>query len=282
VKQDDNVADFDNSEDETEEEKAAAAAAAKADVQKQDEEPEEYVYKREINMGDGSGVQVFTGKGATKEEALEALTDKLAEAQKNASKKIHDLNQKVKTEDTRTAQEKQDDEYVIQERLKKEPKKTIKEVVTEVIRDRDAAAARSLACSENFVTTHPEYIADPKTGNGTRMLKEFEKLYPQATEFTEEGLEKAYQSLKQSGLLKLKGEGADAATATNAADQKRIASTDAGVTQQRSPKKGSTLSTTGRTAPVVKAGLTEDEAYALPEDKLRALANEQLAKRAQG
>jgi hypothetical protein len=258
---------FDNSDDDAKEAPAdVVEAAAEA-------EPEEYIYERKIDLGDGSGIQVFRGKGATKEEALEALTDKLADAQTHATKKIHELTKQVKVEDTRTAQEKADDEYVIQERMKETPGKTMREIVNQVIEERESATKRSLASQTSFVNSHPDYIADPD--NGARMSKEVQNLG--FSEFTEEGLEKAYQSLKKSGLLKLKTEGADAVTEDEGAEPERIAQPVPEATQPRSPKKSSTVRSSGR-APVVKTEPTEDELYSMPLEKLRKLGNEQLAK----
>ena len=48
------------------------------------------VFKREIDLGDGSGVQVFEA------ETQDGLIDKLTEAQRNATLKIKELNREVK------------------------------------------------------------------------------------------------------------------------------------------------------------------------------------------
>src|SRR6266704_5157746 len=53
-------------------------------------EDEPVLYRREIDLGDGSGTQVFEG------ETLEELVDKLADAQKHATRKIRDLNRQAK------------------------------------------------------------------------------------------------------------------------------------------------------------------------------------------
>src|SRR5450631_1656081 len=58
-------------------------------------EPEQFIYKKEIDLGDGSGVQVFTGKGASALDALEELSEKLADAQRHATKKIHELSTRI-------------------------------------------------------------------------------------------------------------------------------------------------------------------------------------------
>ena len=253
----------------------------KEEAEEEPEQPEQFVYKKEIDLGDGSGVQVFRGTGATALEALEELTEKLAEAQRHATKKIHELNTRVKSEDTRTAQQKTDDEYVIAQRLQKEPSRAIRDVVTEVIAEREAANKRNFDAQQAFVDSHPDYLADPKNGNGNRMLSEYMRLNPGATEFTEEGLEKAYQSLKDSGLLKLRIEEAGGTTEEETKEPQRIVEAKVETTQPRSPKRASTVSTRGGGAPVLKTGPTEDELYSMPLDKLKQLSNEQLAKAAQ-
>jgi hypothetical protein len=259
-------------------EEPKAEAAPEADIETPVEaEPEQFFYKKEIDLGDGSGVQVFTGKGTTALEALEELSEKLADAQRHATKKIHELSAKVKAEDTRTEQQKTDDEYVIAQRLQKEPSKAIRDVVREVIAEREESQRRSLQTQQNFVDSHPDYIAD--TENGARITHEVQRLG--YNEFTEESLEKAYQSLKASGLLKVKAEEAGGTTEAEATPVERLAQPVAEVTQPRSPKRASTVSTRSSAPPVVKTGPTEDELYSMPLAKLRQLSNEQLAKAAQ-
>src|SRR5579862_1314365 len=88
--------------------KAAEAEAAKASTNTTTEvvdehaaettevvdEPKTFFAERTIDLGDGAGVQVFRGKGASREEALEDMGDKLADAQRHATAKIRDLGKK--------------------------------------------------------------------------------------------------------------------------------------------------------------------------------------------
>ena len=245
--------------------KAAEAAPVVEEVE--EEEPEEIIFERSIDLGDGSGVQVFRGRGASEVEALRALNDKLYDAQVSASKKINELGKKVKVEDTRTEQQKADDDYVISQRLQKEPGKTIAELVDQRIRERDAITRRELASQQNFVNTHPDYEANPE--NGQAMLEEAQRLG--YTECTEEALEKAYQSLSKRGLRSTKREEADGSTATEVKATERIAQPKTEVTQIRSPKKSSSVRATGG-APVVKTEPSLDEAETMPMDQLRELA----------
>jgi hypothetical protein len=63
------------------------------DVQPDPVEP--VTVEREIDLGDGSGIQVFRGTGATEVEAYAALADEFAKAQANATKKIRELSRPV-------------------------------------------------------------------------------------------------------------------------------------------------------------------------------------------
>lgn len=266
-------------EETKEETKPAPAAIADlelpaAETEAVEETPEQFVYKKEIDLGDGSGVQVFTGKGATKLEALEELAEKQADAIRHNTKKIQELSSRVKAEDTRSAQQKTDDEYVISQRLQKEPSKAIRDVVSEVMAAREAAQKQSLAAQQTFVDTHPDYV--PDADNGRRITSEVQRLG--YNEFTEESLEKAYQSLKASGLLRIKAEEAGGTTEAEAEETERLARPKVEATQPRSPKKASTVSTRGAGSPAVKTGPSEDELYSMPMEKLKQISNEQLAR----
>jgi hypothetical protein len=265
---------------EAEEEAAPAVADMELPAEEAEEVPEQFVYKKEIDLGDGSGVQVFSGKGATALEALEELTEKLAEAQRHATRKIHELNSRVKAEDTRSTQQIADDEYVFKQRLEKEPRKALREEMAAMRAEEEAAKSRELAVQQAFVDAHPDYDATPNSKkaleNGTRMIQWMQ--LNGCTEMTEENLEKAYQSLARGGLLHLKTEEAGGTTEDDTADTSRIVKPTVEATQPRSPKKASTVSTRGAGAPTPKAGLSEDELYSMPLEKLRQISNEQLAR----
>lgn len=229
--------------------------------------PDRQIFRKEIDSGDGSGVDVYEA------DSLEELVDKIAEGKKNANKKIRELNLRVKVEDTRTEQQKADDEYVISQRMAKEPRKTVKEIVSEVIEERLAQTERSNRVQSEFIATHPTYEACPE--NGVKLAKWCQ--VHGFNEFTGEALEKAYQDLKTSGLLKLKAEVAGGDTKAEGEEAQRTAETTSEAAQTRSPKRSSNISHRGSAAPVVSTEPTEDEAYRMPLDKLRALANTQLA-----
>lgn len=239
----------------------------------QDAQPEEeekldrHIYRKEIDSGDGSGVDVYEA------DSLEELVDKIAEGKRNANKKIRELAQKVKVEDTRTEQQKADDEYVISQRMAKEPSKTVKEIVQQVLEERIAQTQRSEKVQSDFVTTHLDYVRTP--ANGEKLAKWCQTHGYQ--EFTAENLEKAYQDLKANGLLVLKAEGAGGDTEAKGEDTVRTEQPKPEATQTRSPKRSSTISSRSSATPVRSTEPTEDEAYKMPLDKLRALANQQLA-----
>src|SRR6185437_9775777 len=89
-------------------------------------------------------------------------------------------------------------------------------------------------------------------------------------------LSKAYSHLKQSGLLVLKGEEANANADEKAKETQRIAETKVDPAQTRT-RKTSGISTHSRaTAVPVNAEPSEDDAEKMSPEQLRALANRQL------
>lgn len=225
------------------------------------------IYRREIPNGDGS-VDVYEA------DSLEELVEQMAVGKENANKKIQEFIKEGKERKAKEHQVSADEEYVIAERLKKEPKKALREIVNEVIEGRLAHAKAEEEAQTRFVAGHPDYIPNPANGNRMTAWLQLHGL----NDCTSDGLEKAYQDLKASGLLALKSEGTDVPpvitpTATQTADA------DASVQKGQSVRRGSTISTRSVRAVVpVNAQPTLDEAYKMPMDKLRELANAQLAK----
>lgn len=170
-------------------------------------ESEPVVVEREIDLGDGSGVQVFRGVGATETEAYAALADELASAQANATKKIRELTQApVKTPDTSTTPE---NEFLLQQRLLDAPRATIRELFKEEfgmspteIKAKLAKADAALEAqtidraSDAFLAANPDYFVSEQ--NGRRMVRqlEIEGLPP-----TTENMQKVYDGLKADGLI---------------------------------------------------------------------------------
>lgn len=260
------------------------------------EEPEEVVeeqpaslYRRVIDLGGGAGPEVFEA------ESLEELVDKIAEAKEHATKKIREQEAELRELRAKTAEPPKpktlsaDDEYVISQEMQKSPVATTRKIFKELtgyeIEDfkdvKQAVDAVKTAQQTNqaittFIASHPDYEDDGAVGkrNGDLMRMKLAELGLPATS---ENLSKAYLHLKQSGLLTLKGEEANAVTDGKAKEPARIEQPKEEPTQQRT-KKVSGISTHNRTANVpVSTEPSEDEAYSMPLDKLRGLANKQLA-----
>jgi hypothetical protein len=237
----------------------------------EDDPPETKVYRKEIINDDGH-VEVYEA------DSLEDLVNRISDGKRNANAKLAELIAERKAREAKVVQTTEDEEYVTKKNLETKPKQTVAQIVRDEV---DAIAARnqrSLDVQSRFVNTHPLYVADPKNGNGERLVSEFQRLHPSATEFTSEGLEKAYSSLAKSGLLVLKTEGADDAADGKVEVIERTAQPTTETTQQRSPR-SSGISTRNRpAAPVTNQQPSMDEAYSIPLETLRELANKQLSR----
>jgi hypothetical protein len=264
---------------------------AKMDTSDLEEEaaPEKQYVEKKIDLGDGSGVQVFRGVGDNLAEAYESLADKLAKAQTEATRKIRELSRKVKVDEVKTAQQLADEEYVTKQRLQTDPRATIAQIVEEEIARRNVAEAeklqRSYDVQTNFVNTHPTYEANPE--NGTKLAK-WVQLHGYS-EFTDENMEEAFQDLTASGLLKVKSEGAGVATDGSTKDEGGLPEAKVTATAATKSKKSSGVSSRGsRTVVNQPSGPSEDELYGkdangnwkLSQEKLRELADQETARRA--
>src|SRR5579859_5622922 len=95
------LADLQKFAKEPEQEDAKPVAAP---VVVEDDQPETFVARRELDLGDGAGIEVFEAEGATEKEALEALADKIAEGKRNATKKIRDQELELRELRSRNAE----------------------------------------------------------------------------------------------------------------------------------------------------------------------------------
>lgn len=225
------------------------------------------IYRKEIP--NGASVDVYEA------ETLEELVEKIAIGKENANKHVRTILEEKKALEARTVQKTTDDDYVLAERLKKEPKQTLEEIVNETIEKRLTKARDAEEVQTRFVNSHPDYIANAENG---KRLAAWVQLNGYK-EFTSEGLEQAYLDLKASGLLALKPEGTDAATQSTPTVT-QTAEAEASTEPTRSLRRGSTVSLRStRTVAPVNTAPTVDEAYSLPMDKLRELADRQLAER---
>jgi hypothetical protein len=261
------------------------------------EEQEVFMASREIDLGDGSGVQVFEAEGESKEAALEALSDKIADAQKNATIKIRaqeaelrDLRAK-NAERTAPKEPTADEEYVLAQEFSKMPKATFRKMFEEVTgmkpeefqtmkqaADAYQTATATTEAISTFVAMHPDYEDAGTVGDKNGKLMRM-KLAELRLPVTSENLAKAYLHLKESGLLALKGEEANPVAEETVEETERIAPPPPVPAQQRT-KKVSTIGTHSRVAPAPPpAEPTEDDAYKMPLEELKRLANKQMAAR---
>lgn len=234
--------------------------------------PKVFYAERTIDLGDGAGVQVFKGKGTSREEALEEALDKLTDAQRSATKKIREQAAKLKQQPTkeeeslRAAEIVTNPSKVVKSILGIDPSE-LQEVVAEVRENRASKQKRTVA--DQFVSKHPEFLDNER--NAQRLAK----AVPLFGEFSLENIEKAYQDLSESGLLEVKGEEAEQGQEEDKSATRIEPKTQ--VTPSRATKKASGISTHSRTVLPISTEPSEDELSTMPLDKLRALANKQLA-----
>ncbi len=266
-------------------------------------EPTEFIATREIDLGDGSGVQVFEGKGETEKDALEALTDKITEAQKNATIKIRQQEAELRDLRTKTAEKPKpveitaDQEYIWSQEIVKNPSKVVREIIkaasgaeVEVLGkaakriDVTEDTERKAQATTTFLLTHEDYedgnpteqgVTPERIAAGQRNAKAIQ-LAMHGKEWNTENLHRAYLNLKKSGLLVLKGEEAHADPTQKPAATERIAQPRAEAADTRT-RRGSGISSHGRPAAVPKTELSEDELRQMPLEKLREISNKQLA-----
>lgn len=224
---------------------------------------EKKVYETVIDLEDGSGVQVF--RATTQEELIE----KLVTAQKNASKKIRELNARLPRQENKPERN-ADEEFGLAQEFMTTPSKAfqklfkdtvgmpIEEFKTKIDRVNafEAAQAREQA-GRDFVAQTPEYF--PSVKNGTR-ISNFLKTYQ--LEPTPENMTKAFTELNESGLLEAKPTEAPTPTPTPTPAPRRS---------------GSGLPVRGSAQPSrpTNSGPTEEELYNMPLEKLRELGRTQ-------
>jgi hypothetical protein len=265
--------------------KEAKEIAAKATTEETKEEVVEekpQVFTRKIDLGDGSGVQVF--EAPTQDE----LIDKLVQAQTHATRKIREQHKEIKVEKTvEKAVEQEltaDEEYLLSLEMQNHPGKTQKKLLEQTfgmpLAEIKATLARAKeleltqraeAAANEFVQKHDEFYPCPKNGAKIQAYMRTHGLEPSV-----ENLEKAFEDLSESGLLEAKPEEVEtevsAESETANQQESRIAETQAKpvVTQRRV---GSGLSSRGRAATAVKSTEpTLDELYEMPLHKLEELA----------
>ena len=213
---------------------------------------DEFVATRVVDIGNGAGKQVYTGRGSTQVAAYEDLANKLTTAQENATRKIRQQNRDEKQTKAAQKQREADDRYVLEKRLASDPAGTVKELARQTFEEETAKLQRSQEAQRNFVDTHPTY--NPVPENAQAMTEWV--LSHGYEEFTEANLAEAFEALSKAGVLKLK---------------------DAAASTQRS----SSISTNRSGAPAVKGDLDESVLYSMDMNSLRALADRQISEETQ-
>jgi hypothetical protein len=222
------------------------------------EDEPQLIVRDEIDLGDGSGVQVFEGVGATEAEARADQVAKLLEAQRNATKKIKELSHRQPEPPAAPAGPSAEEEFLLGQRIINEPSAVIKELIKREFGMEPAEAKRRLdmaaqieqgraeeAAAAAFLAANPDFHVCPQNGNRIEKWLKINSL-----DRTQENAQKAYNELKADGLMVPKPSGEPAPT-----DRPR----------------SSGLSTR-RSAPAVNQKSEAEllrEAYSMPLDKLR-------------
>lgn len=245
------------------------------------DEPKTFFAERTIDLGDGAGVQVFRGKGANREEALEDMGDKLADAQRHATVKIRELGKQTKKVDPVVTVNK-DDEALLAAQLLSTPSAALEKLFREKYGDPEdikqavaeakatKASQQKKSIADTFVAAHPEFLDNARNG---QLINRWLTLH---NDFSKEGFEKAYTDLNESGLLQVKGVEAGEEQRKAEAEAKRIADAAEAESSLRT-KRSSGISTQRRTATPVETAISEEDMYALPLEEIKKRANQQLA-----
>lgn len=171
-------------------------------------------FRREIDLGDGSGKQVFEA------DSQEGLIDKLAEAQKNATRKIREQNQRIKSglQPTKKGSGNKftpkpltaDEEFVIGQSFATNPGAAFdkifeakfgakpEEVIARI--DRASQVEEILAgqqAAAQFLNEHKDDFA-PTPANQSRIQSYLDS---HGYAYTKENFEYAFSELSASGLL---------------------------------------------------------------------------------
>lgn len=236
----------------------------------QTEEVDEIVYRREIDLGDGSGVQVFEGA------SYDELIDKFAKAQENATRKIRELTAARKAEEEKKPVRTPEQEWIRSQELYDKPTETMAKMFEEVVgmpatafktkMQRLEAFERAQSeeqAAQEFIVKHPEYV--PSARNAQKIEKYVRTYQLDGTKA--ESIEKAYADLVESGLLETKAAEKTQQT-QETTQQTRIVSETQSQGRQRTSSGISSKRTVTNRAPEP----TEEELYKMPYDKLRALA----------
>jgi len=234
-------------------------------------------FRQEIDLGDGSGVQVFEA------DSQDALIEKLVEAQKNATVKIKELNRKIKLglrpgtrpQDAQTSQQNTfqprqlsaEERFLLAQKFQNDPASALDEAFaaqfgmsaaqlfaevnsTRQFRQQIEKSAREQSEAQAFIEAYPEYTPTPN--NSDAMLRYLEA---HNMPVSAENLALAYEDLSSSGLLETQ------APATG----------EARIEQPRAKKASTGLSDRNQARVEVQDGLPDAESFRkLPAAERRA------------
>lgn len=243
------------------------------------EEPEqvdEVVYRREIDLGDGSGKQVFEAA------SMEELIDKLADAQTHATRKIRELAQSTKAapKEEKVEPLTEEQRWLLSQELISDPLTTFEKLVEKSFGRKPKDIQEKLArveqieraqredeAAKEWMKNHPEYHATPK--NGERFARYFQLYNLDTTNV--ENIQKAFEDLSQSGLLESKPEEKSttaSATKQGQSEERRIDATPSRtVVVQRRAASGLSAKRSAVAAPEP----TTEDLYNMPYDQFLKL-----------
>lgn len=242
----------------------AATPKTEAPTPDPDDIPEEKtIYQRRIDLGDGSGVQVFSA------DSLEELVDKLTDAQVNATKKIREQQAELgkARPHPQTKERTPDEEFVLSQELMSKPSKAIAKLFEETVgmpisefktsvqrvKVFEEAQASEKA-GQDFVNQTPEYFGCvPNHKKMTDYLRTYK------LPVTVDNLTKAFNELTSIGLLQ-----------TKPTETPTQVKNDPPPTERRPRSSG--LNNRNNATPVVQTGPTEEELYKMPLEKLKELS----------
>lgn len=240
------------------------------------QEVDEIVYRKVIDLGDGSGVQVF--EGATPDELIE----KLGNAQLNATRKIKELSrtQQPQQQPTGPKARTPEEEWILSQQLTTTPSKAIELEFERVVgmpmssfRSKMArleafeTASSEETAAQQFMANHPDYYPTPKNA---KKIEKYVRTYGlDATK--PESVEQAFNDLNESGLLEVRPvENQQQTQATQ--QQARIAPEPQQPARQTHTRVSSGISSRRSVAQRGTPEPTEEDLYSMPLDKLRTLA----------
>lgn len=230
------------------EEEAPEAAEVEEPEAEEEEIPE--VFEEIIDLGDGSGTQIFRA------DSEKALRRKLVDAQTNATRKIREQEARLKAieDNASTTKLTEDQRYVLSQRIIAEPDVVIREQAEKLLNEREEKARKAsqaeaqavqarIETANAWMATTPDFHDTPENA---RKIGRY--LQTQGLDFTAANLNLAYSEVGEF--------------LTSKPTEKAALTVAAPVVQRRS---SSSFPSRQAVAPVVK----EVDPYDMPLDQLR-------------